>query len=237
MRISESPLREMIRMLIRESKSDTDRSGVFLRWGDPRDVRSGRSIIHDPDADSYEDEPALWMGSGDDAPPRHQTEAGISAYPVIDAGPGGITFRIGLPIDGFRSQLSGFLLDRVIGGSVWRFRGVPLQGAQGTDGEPLIDAASVRDVQHIPDVPLRAVDPDGHSADVVDLIDRLSLWGVLNTGYDEFFGRKPTAISRSEIDHLFADLRRRLTTPRLDDVLDRAHAMWLEQWEEDHPGR
>lgn len=233
MRITEGQLRLMVREEILQESSRRPPVETFLRFGDPRNVKGGVSVIHDPYAYAYAEEPALY-GLDDGESHGLRSEAGISAYPVVGAEDGTIIFRVGNGIGPFSRQLGNFLLDRLMADDVWIFkaRRVP-STALGTDDEPLIDAATVKNVRQVPTTRLRVTERGPESSErLLDLLDPWDFNGYLDMGYNEFF--KTRDISREKITDFLADLATKFKTPKQQQILDDTRDAWLTGWDEDH---
>lgn len=232
MRITESRLRRIIREELLSEARKLPPVETFLRFGNPRAVKDGVSVIHDPIAYAYAEEPALY-GIGDGESYNLRSEAGISAYPVVKDGKT-ITFKVGNGIDPFSGQLGNFLLDRLMAGDVWVFkaRRIPSM-ALGTDSEPLIDGSTVRSVRKVDTSSLRVTDrSSGGDVRLLDLLDPWDLDGYLNMGYNEFF--KTQDIPREKITDFLGSLKVRFSTPKQLKVLEKIEEIWLNDWDEDH---
>lgn len=232
MRISESLLRGLIR---EELLSEARRPAVetFLRFGDPRAVKGGVSVIHDPHAYAYAEEPALY-GHDAEGTRNLRSEAGISAYPVVEIAGDTIIFRVGNGIGPFSRQLGNFLLDRLMDDDVWIFkaRRVPSM-ALGTDDEPLIDGSTIKSARQVPTTRLRVTERSpGQSERLLDLLDPWDLNGYLDMGYNEFF--KTRDVTREQITEFLANLASRFSIPKQLRVIADTEEAWLGGWDEDH---
>lgn len=222
-----------LRNLIREAIGKKSGRRLYLRFGDPRRVEGGRSVIHDPDAIAQAEEPALWMPDPD-GPPLQKYEKGVSAYSVVESGPQGVTFLA--PSHSFSGQVNGFLFDRIINDEAWLFRARQIPGMWGTDDEPLIDGETIESPRRISTGSLfRVATPGGPRSKLLDLVDPWDLRMHFDMGYDEFFKKRPEEISRGQIEELFGGLIDRFGLPKQQRALEEVRDMWLEQWEEDHP--
>lgn len=238
-RITESQLRQIIREELLSEASSRQPVRTFLRFGDPRVVKGGVSVIHDPEAYAYAEEPGLY-GLDSDVPRNLRSEAGISAYPVISISPERVVLRVANGVGTFSRQLGGFLLDRVIGDDAWLFQGRAVAGVRGTDGEPLIDAQTIKGVRQVPTAHLWVTDLDtddpardaSRAERLLDLLDPWDLAAHHDMGYDEFFKRK--GMTRQEIEDYVSGLRARFTTDGQRAKLDALERDWLAQWDEEH---
>ena len=227
---------KIVRALIRETLLEAARRPpveTFLRFGDPRDVKGGVSVIHDPHAYAYAEEPALYGHDPEDTRTL-RSEAGISAYPVVGVEGEAIIFRVGKGVGPFSRQLGNFLLDRLMGDDVWVFKGrrVPSM-ALGTDDEPLIDAATVKSVRPVSTTRLRVTERGPERSErLLDLLDPWDLNGYLDMGYNEFF--KTRDVTRVQITQFLAGLAAKFTTPRQRRVIAEIEEAWLSGWDEDH---
>lgn len=240
MRITEGQLRRIIREELLQEAQRRDPVSTFLRFGDPRQVKGGRSVIHDPYAYAYSEEPALSSFEPGESSPRLQSEAGISAYPVVSEEPERVVFRVGNGMGTFSRQLGGFLMKRLMNDDAWIFKARRISGVRGTDDESLIDAKTIRSPQRIrsENVWVTDLDTDDPQRDasraqrMLDLLDPWDLMGYHDMGYDEFFKRRN--VSREEIEAYIADLRSRFRTPDQVRKIDEIEQSWLEGWDEDH---
>lgn len=232
MRITESRLRRIIREELLSEARKLPPVETFLRFGDPRAVKDGVSVIHDPLAYAYAEEPALY-GIGDGESYNLRSEAGISAYPVVEDG-NTITFKVGNGIGPFSGQLGNFLLDRLMAGDVWVFKARRIPSMElGTDSEPLIDGRTVKSVRKVDTSSLRVTDrSSGGGERLLDLLDPWDLDGYLNMGYNEFF--KTQDIPREKITDFLGSLKARFSTPKQLKVLSEIEEIWLDDWDEDH---
>ena len=227
---------KIVRELIRETLLEATRRPpveTFLRFGDPRAVKGGVSVIHDPHAYAYAEEPALY-GPDDGESRNLRSEAGISAYPVVGIEGETIIFRVGNGIGTFSRQLGNFLLDRLMGDEVYVFkaRRVPSM-ALGTDDEPLIDGSTVKSVRQVPTGRLRVTERGPERSErLLDLLDPWDLNGYLDMGYNEFF--KTRDVTREQITEFLAKLAVRFSTPRQLRVIADTEEAWLGGWDEDH---
>ena len=227
---------KIVRELIRETLLEATRRPpveTFLRFGDPRAVKGGVSVIHDPHAYAYAEEPALY-GPDDGESRNLRSEAGISAYPVVGIEGDTIIFRVGNGIGTFSRQLGNFLLDRLMGDEVYVFkaRRVPSM-ALGTDDEPLIDGSTVKSVRQVPTTRLRVTERGPERSErLLDLLDPWDLNGYLDMGYNEFF--KTRDVTREQITQFLAGLSAKFTTPRQQRVIAEIGEAWLAGWDEDH---
>lgn len=238
MRITEGQLRQIIReaLIIEASSGKTVRA--FLRFGDPRSVKGGVSVIHDPEAYAYAEEPGLY-GLDSDVPRNLRSEVGISAYPVISISPERVVLRVANGVGTFSRQLSGFLLERVIGDDAWLFQGRAVAGVRGTDGEPLIDSQTIKGVRRVPTAHLWVTDLDtedpardaSRAERLLDILDPWDLAAHHDMGYDEFFKRKD--MTRQEIEDYVSGLRARFATDGQRAKLDVLERDWLAQWDEE----
>ena len=232
MRISESLLRRLIREeLLSEGRRPAEET--FLRFGDPRSVKGGVSVIHDPYAYAYAEEPALY-GHDVEGTRNLRSEAGISAYPVVEIAGDTIIFRVGNGIGPFSRQLGNFLLDRLMDDDVWIFkaRRVPSM-ALGTDDEPLIDGSTVKSVRQVPTGRLRVTERGPERSErLLDLLDPWDLSSYLDMGYNEFF--KTREVPREQITQFLAGLTAKFTSPRQRQVISDIEEAWLAGWDEDH---
>jgi hypothetical protein len=240
MLITERWLRRIIRGELLSESQRRDHVSTFLRFGDPRQVKGGRSVIHDPYAYAYSEEPALGSFEPGESPPRLQSEVGVSAYPVVSDEPGRIVFRIGNGMGTFSRQLGGFLMKRLMNEDVWIFSASRIPGALGADDEPLVDAKTIRSPQRIrtEDVwvtMLDSGDPQRDAARAERMLDLLDPWELMSyhdMSYDEFFKRR--TVSREEIETYIADLRSRFRVPDQVRRIDEVEQSWLAGWDEDH---
>ena len=227
---------KIVRALIRETLLEAGRRPpveTFLRFGDPRAVKGGVSVIHDPHAYAYAEEPALYGHDPEDTRGL-RSEAGISAYPVVGTEGGAIIFRVGNGVGPFSRQLGNFLLDRLIRDEVYVFkaRRVPSM-ALGTDDEPLIDGSTVKSVLQAPATRLRVTERGPERSErLLDLLDPWDLNGYLDMGYNEFF--KTRDLPREQITQFLAGLAAKFTTPRQRRVIAEIEEAWLAGWDEDH---
>lgn len=227
---------KIVRALIRETLLEAARRPpveTFLRFGDPRAVKGGVSVIHDPHAYAYAEEPALY-GPDDGESRNLRSEAGISAYPVVGIEGEAIIFRVGNGVGTFSRQLGNFLLDRLMADDVYVFkaRRVPSM-ALGTDDEPLIDGSTVKSVRQVPTTRLRVTERGPERSDrLLDLLDSWDLNGYLDMGYNEFF--KTRDVTREQITQFLAGLAAKFTTPRQSRVIAEIEEAWLAGWDEDH---
>ena len=227
---------KIVRALIRETLLEARQRPpveTFLRFGDPRAVKGGVSVIHDPHAYAYAEEPALY-GTDDGESRNLRSEAGISAYPVVGTEGEAIIFRVGNGVGPFSRQLGNFLLDRLMGDDVWIFkaRRVPSM-ALGTDDEPLIDGSTVKSVLQVPTTRLRVTERGPEQSErLLDLLDSWDLNGYLDMGYNEFF--KTRDVTREQITQFLAGLAAKFTTPRQRRVIAEIEEAWLSGWDEDH---
>lgn len=227
---------KIVRALIRENLLEAARRPpveTFLRFGDPRAVKGGVSVIHDPHAYAYAEEPALY-GHDPEETRTLRSEAGISAYPVVGIEGEAIVFRVGNGVGTFSRQLSNFLLDRLMGDEVYVFqaRRVP-SGALGTDDEPLIDGSTVKSVRQVTTARLRVTEQGPERSErLLDLLDPWDLSGYLDMGYNEFF--KTRDVTREQITQFLAGLAAKFTTPRQRRVIEEIEEAWLAGWGEDH---
>lgn len=239
MRITEGQLRRIIREELLSEASSRQPVRTFLRFGDPRSVKGGVSVVHDPEAYAYAEEPGLY-GLDSDVPRNLRSEAGISAYPVISISPERVVLRVANGVGTFSRQLGGFLLDRVIGDDAWLFQGRAVAGVRGTDGEPLIDAQTIKGVRQVPTAHLWVTDLDtddpardaSRAERLLDLLDPWDLAAHHDMGYDEFFKRK--GMTRQEIEDYVSGQRARFTTDGQRAKLDALERDWLAQWDEEH---
>jgi hypothetical protein len=239
MRITEARLRQIIRRELTEAQ----KSGIrrFLRFGNPKSVARGVSVIHDPEVTEYIEEPALRTFEPGVAPPTQKFEKGISAYAVVLEAPDKVVFRAPIGVRTFTRQLGGFLSDRLMRDDVWIFSGKRVPGAVGTDGEPLIDASSVRSVKPIELKSLWVTDLDtgdptadsAPAARVLDIVDPWEIWSQHDMGYNEFFRREDVTLN--EIKSYLSKLREKFTAPAQARKIDKIESMWLEQWRDDNP--
>ena len=232
MKITSSQLRQIIRETLLEAARRPPVE-TFLRFGDPRAVKGGVSVIHDPHAYAYAEEPALY-GPDDGESRNLRSEAGISAYPVVGTEGEAIIFRVGNGIGPFSRQLGNFLLDRLMDDDVWIFKGrrVP-SWALGTDDEPLIDGSTVKNVRQVPMTRLRVTERGPERSEPLgDLLDPWDLNGYLDMGYNEFF--KTRDLPREQITEFLAKLADRFSTPRQLRVIAEIEEAWLAGWDEDH---
>lgn len=229
MRITEGQLRRVIEEFV--SKKSPPK--LYLRFGDPRAVEGGQSVIHDPYAYAHSEEPGLWSPDPD-GPPLQQHEKGVSAYAVVARQPRGITFLA--PAQNFKGQVNGFLFDRIVDDEAWIFSGRQIPDTWGTDGEPLVDPTSITSPRRISTSILWCVSQAGAlPVRLLDLVDPWDLRMHYDSGYNEFLRRNPNEIKREEIDEMFKDLLDRFSLPEQRRGLEKMWAMWIEQWEEDHP--
>lgn len=234
-RLLQGIIREMILQEARRGPVAT-----YIRFGDPRNVAGGVSVIHDPYAYAYAEEPALASFEPGETAPRLQSEAGISAYPVVLEEPERIVFRIGNGVGTFSRQLGGFLVDRLMSDDIWIFKARRIPGAVGTDDEPLIDADTVRRPQQITaDIlyvtSLDTGDPSRDASRAEKLTELLVPWDLMayhDMGYNEFFKRK--GVSREEIEAYISRLRARFTHPEQVRKINELEESWLAEWDEDH---
>lgn len=232
MRILDSELRGLIRQTLLEGAARPPVE-TFLRFGDPRAVKGGVSVIHDPHAYAYAEEPALY-GHDPEETRALRSEAGISAYPVVGIEGDTIIFRVGNGVGTFSRQLGNFLLDRLMGDEVYVFqaRRVPSM-ALGTDDEPLIDGSTVKSVRQVHTTRLRVTERGPERSErLLDLLDPWDLNGYLDMGYNEFF--KTRDLPREQITEFLAQLAVRFSTPRQLRVIADTEAAWLGGWDEDH---
>jgi len=233
MQITEGQLRRIIREEILQESSRRPPVETFLRFGDPRNVKGGVSVIHDPYAYAYAEEPALY-GLDDSESRGLRSEAGVSAYPVVGTEGDTIIFRVGNGIGTFSRQLGNFLLDRLMNDDVWIFkaRRVPSM-ALGTDDEPLIDGSTIKSARQVPATRLRvtAQSPE-RSERLLDLLDPWDLNGYLDMGYNEFF--KTRDVTREQITEFLAKLADRFSIPKQLQVISDTKEAWLAGWDEDH---
>jgi hypothetical protein len=241
--IRELKIRQLLSTIVRETLLREARQApvaAYLRFGDPRKVAGGVSVIHDPYAYAYAEEPALAAFEPGETPPRLRSEAGISAYPVVLEEPGRIVFRIGNGMGTFSRQLGDFLMDRLMEDDIWIFKARRIPGAMGTDDEPLIDADTVKRPLKITadDLYVTALDTGDPSRDASraeKLTDLLVPWDLMayhDMGYNEFFKRKD--VSREEIEAYIARLRVRFTRPEQVRKINELEESWLAEWDEDH---
>ncbi len=241
--IRERKIRQLLSTIVRETLHLEGRQApvaAYLRFGDPRKVAGGVSVIHDPYAYAYAEEPALAAFVPGETPPRLRSEAGISAYPVVLEEPGRIVFRIGNGIGTFSRQLGDFLMDRLMEDDIWIFKARRIPGVMGTDDEPLIDADTVKrplkitaDVLYVTD--LDTGDPSRDASRAEKLTDLLIPWDLMayhDMGYSEFFKRKD--VSREEIEVYIARLRVKFTRPEHVRKINELEESWLSEWDEDH---
>ena len=227
---------KIVRALIRETLLEARQRPpveTFLRFGDPRAVKGGVSVIHDPHAYAYAEEPALY-GTDDGESRNLRSEAGISAYPVVGTEGEAIIFRVGNGVGPFSRQLGNFLLDRLMGDEVYVFkaRRVPSM-VLGTDDEPLIDGSTVKGVRQVPATRLRVTERGPERSErLLDLLDSWDLNGYLDMGYNEFF--KTRDVTREQITQFLAGLAAKFTTPRQRRVIAEIEEAWLSGWDEDH---
>lgn len=227
---------QIVRALIRETLLEANRRPpveTFLRFGDPRAVVGGVSVIHDPHAYAYAEEPALY-GHDPEETRSLRSEAGISAYPVVGIEGETIIFRVGNGVGTFSRQLGNFLLDRLMADDVYVFkaRRVPSM-ALGTDDEPLIDGSTVKSVRQVPTTRLRVTERDPERSErLLDLLDPWDLNGYLDMGYNEFF--KARDVTREQIVQFLGGLAAKFTTPRQQRVISEIEEAWLAGWDEDH---
>lgn len=227
---------KIVRALIRETLLEAARRPpveTYLRFGDPRAVKGGVSVIHDPHAYAYAEEPALY-GPDDGESRNLRSEAGISAYPVVGIEGEAIIFRVGNGVGPFSRQLGNFLLDRLMGDEVYVFkaRRVPSM-ALGTDDEPLIDGSTVKSVRQVRTTRLRVTERGPEQSErLLDLLDSWDLNGYLDMGYNEFF--KTRDVTREQITQFLAGLAAKFTTPRQRRVIAEIEEAWLSGWDEDH---
>jgi hypothetical protein len=239
MRITESRLRQIIRRELVEARDSGNKR--FLRFGNPKSVARGVSVIHDPEVIEYSEEPALRTFEPGVAPPSQKFEKGISAYSVVLETPDKVVFRAPIGVREFSRQLGGFLSDRLMRDDVWIFSGRRVRGAVGTDGEPLIDASSVRSVKPIglknlwvTDLDTGDVTADSASASrVLDIVDPWEIWSQHDMGYNEFFHREDVTLD--ELKSYILKLREKFTVPAQARKIDEIESMWLEQWHDDNP--
>ena len=226
---------KIVRALIRETLLEARQRPpveTYLRFGDPRSVKGGVSVIHDPHAYAYAEEPALY-GPDDGESRNLRSEAGISAYPVVGIEGEAIIFRVGNGVGPFSRQLGNFLLDRLMADDTWIFkaRRVPSM-ALGTDDEPLIDAATVKSVRQVPTTRLWVTERSPERSErLLDLLDSWDLNGYLDMGYNEFF--KTRDVTREQITQFLASLAAKFTTPRQRRVIAEIEEAWLSGWDED----
>jgi len=241
--IRELKIRQLLSTIVRETLLREARQApvaAYLRFGDPRKVAGGVSVIHDPYAYAYAEEPALAAFEPGETPPRLRSEAGISAYPVVLEEPGRIVFRIGNGMRTFSHQLGDFLMDRLMEDDIWIFKARRIPGAMGTDDEPLIDADTVRRPQQITAdnlyvTALDTGDPSRDASRAEKLTDLLVPWDLMayhDMGYNEFFKRKD--VSREEIEAYIARLRVKFTRPEQVRKINELEESWLAEWNEDH---
>jgi len=210
----------------------------YVRFGDPRTVKGGRSVIHDPEAYAYAEEPALYAFELGESPPRLQSEGGISAYEVLAFDGDKVVARIPIGLVTFSRQMGGFLEERVLRDDAWVFQGREV--GRGTDGEPLVDASSIRGVRHVGTKNLWGTDRHGDAPPpsswkrLLDLYDVWDLRHGHDMGYDEFFRKRASEVLRRDITDYVDGLRSRFTTREQVAALDAIEASWLQQWDEDH---
>lgn len=240
MRITEAQLRRIIR---EELISEAGRLGpvsTFLRFGDPRTVKGGVSVIHDPHAYAHSEEPGLTAFEPGEDSPHLRSEAGVSAYPVVSEDPDRVVLRVGNGVGAFSRQLGGFLMDRLMADDIWIFKARRILWVMGTDDEPLIDASTIRRPLRIAadDLYVTALDtgdPARDASRAEKLTDLISPWDLMSyhdMGYNEFF--KTTDITREEIEDYINRLRERFTTPGQIRKIDEVEESWIAGWEEDH---
>ena len=211
----------------------------YIRFGDPRKVEGGVSVVHDPEAYAYAEEPALRAFEPGDTPPSLRSEAGISAYDVLARGRERIVFHVPVGLWTFSGQMENFLEKRVMDDDVWLFRG-RAKAAWGTDGEPLVDASTVRDVRRVGTKHLWVTERKEHTTPspswkrMLDLFTAWELERFHDMGYNEFFRKKPKDVSRKEITDYIGALRARFITPEQVRALDNVETLWLQQWDEVH---
>jgi hypothetical protein len=235
LRITESQLRRIIReVLITEAQKRSPLSR-FLRFGDPRKVEGGVSVIHDPYAYAYSEEPALFAFEPGESPPSLKSEKGISAYSVVSESPEKIIFKIGVGLGTFQGQLGGFLWKRMIKEDIWIFSGRQIPGAFGADDEPLVDSKTVKNVKQVGLRNLWVIDDYSKSEKKLsDVVDSRDLASSHDMGYDEFLGK---GVSKKEIDEYIASLKSKFTTKDQIEAIEEIEGFWNAQWEEDHPER
>jgi hypothetical protein len=209
----------------------------YVRFGDPRTVKGGRSVIHDPEAYAFAEEPALYDFLGE-SPPRLQSEGGISSYEVLAFDGDKVVARIPVGFVTFSGQVGGFLEERILRDNAWVFRGREV--GRGTDGEPLVDASSIHDVRYVGTKNLWGTDrhddapPPSSWKRLLDLYDVRDMRHRHDMGYDEFFHKRASEVLRKDITDYIDGLRSRFTTREQVKALDALEASWLEQYEDDH---
>lgn len=208
-----------------EENSFTREERWFLRFGDPRKVSGTVSMIHDPGV-TQDKEEYFYSPEG---PRLQQYEKGISAYFVNgEPSPERVSFRVGVGIQTFRSQLSGFLFDRLLTGDVWIFKAVPT-GTFGTDDEPLVDKDSINSVTKTDADIFVAADVGMPEFRVFDLLDPWDLKSEHDMGVHEFFGKN---VGREELESYLENLYSKFTTPQQKRAIDGIKEVWEEELEE-----
>jgi hypothetical protein len=186
-------------------------------------------MIHDPEVELDEEEYA-WKPEGR----THQKyEQGISAFYATEVGPDKVVFT---PSDAFgRSQLGGFLLDRLLSGDMYVFKaklardrqGYPVRG---TDGEPLVLKSSITNIERIPHTKIYV---QGLNKSIYDMLDPWDLRGHLDHGYAEYFNTDGSVISYDMIENYIDTLASKFTDQKLLDVIAKTKTAWFEQKAED----
>jgi len=195
---------------------------TFLRFGDPRKVKSSGSMIHDPTVDLE------YLVPDADGPPLQRYESGISVYPVIEASSSRVIFRAPIGADMFFSQLGGFLLSRLVESEIYIFNAVPT-GKLGTDDEPLIDKKSITNVRRINHRNILVTERD-LMWNIFDKTKPDNLRWHHDMGYDEYFGSQ---VSMDEMNAHFEELEEKFTNPEQLRVLEAFRRIWAQQIEED----
>lgn len=246
MKITEAQLRKIVKHLIACQPNALDKlyeasaRRKFIRFGDPRNVPRGISMIHDPDLLAYSEEPGLFVWQPGASPPRQKFEQGISAYPVVASTTDKIVFRAPIGIRAFIRQLDGFLFDRFMNNDVWIFTGQRVPNVVGTDDEPLVKKETITSTKKIDTDLLWVTDLDTGDANVdaasaqkmLDIVDPWTIWSRHDMGYDEFFRRKNVTLA--EIEKYILNLRKKFVIPKQIQKIDMIERLWLDQWEEDH---
>jgi len=214
-----------IKVVLKENKNLKQ---YFLRFGDPKKVSSGVSMIHNPEV-----EYGIEQSYDPDGPQLQAYESGISAYPVLNLSSDKVVFDVPLGYKTFKTQINNFLFDRLLSGDIYTFKaqkvlkkdGTP---ALGTDGEPLLKKETISDVKRINHSEIYMNENGEHR--IFDMVEPWDLWHHFDAGYDEFFKRK---ITKQELNEYFNKLFVLFKKPELIALLKKAKNQFEEQMAED----
>ena len=210
-----------IKVLIRENKQPKT---YFLRFGDPTKVSSETSMIHDPEVEQDREE----YFYNPEGPKLQQYEKGISAYPILKISSDKVVFNVPLGYASFRNQLSGFLLERLLSGDIYIFKGKKIlnkdgTSAVGTDNEPLIQKSTISDVKRIPHSQIYIEENGEHN--VYDMLKPIDLKMHFIYGFPHIGN------TEKEIREYFANIKQKFSNPDSISMLEEAEKLYIQELE------